>query len=262
MQMKVVILAGGLGTRPLGGDRRQAQADGRDRRPADPLAHHEASTPLTASTSSSSPSATRASMIKDYFLNYHYRSRSLTVHLATGAGHDPQRRRRRLGGPPARHRRGHADRRAGSSAWPTYIGPEPFMLTYGDGVGDIDLPALLDVPPPHGQARHGDRRAPAGPLRQMLRARRRPGRGVHREAADRRRLDQRRLLRARAGRPRLHRRRRPRPASASRSSAWPPTASWPPTSTRASGSAWTRCATSILLDRLWSEGNAPWKMWR
>jgi glucose-1-phosphate cytidylyltransferase len=25
-----------------------------------------------------------------------------------------------------------------------YIGPEPFMLTYGDGVGNVDLPKLID----------------------------------------------------------------------------------------------------------------------
>ena len=37
------------------GDRRPPEADGRDRRLPDPLAHHEASTPRTASPSSSSP---------------------------------------------------------------------------------------------------------------------------------------------------------------------------------------------------------------
>ena len=64
--MKVAILAGGVGTRLSGGDRDQAEADGRDRRPADPLAHHEALRPLRASTTSSSRSATRATYIKRY----------------------------------------------------------------------------------------------------------------------------------------------------------------------------------------------------
>ena len=39
--MKAVILAGGLGTRLSEETETPAEADGRDRRPADPLAHHE-----------------------------------------------------------------------------------------------------------------------------------------------------------------------------------------------------------------------------
>jgi glucose-1-phosphate cytidylyltransferase len=81
--------------------------------------------------------------IKDYFLNYRYRARSLTVNLDNGdvrlhdgtcenwivhlidTGTDTQ-----TGGRIKRVAE--------------YIGPEPFMLTYGDGVSNIDITALLE----------------------------------------------------------------------------------------------------------------------
>ena len=46
-----------------------------------------------------------------------------------------------------------------------YLGNETFMLTWGDGVSDIDLDELLRVPPQPRQARHGDGGAAAGALR-------------------------------------------------------------------------------------------------
>jgi glucose-1-phosphate cytidylyltransferase len=85
----------------------------------------------------------KGELIKDYFLNYHYRARSLTVKLDTGdivlhggnnedwivhlidTGSDTQ-----TGG------------RIKQLA--NFIGDEPFMLTYGDGVSNIDIPALLE----------------------------------------------------------------------------------------------------------------------
>jgi len=33
----------------------------------------------------------------------------------------------------------------------SYVGDEPFMLTYGDGVGDVDIPRLLDLHRAHGK---------------------------------------------------------------------------------------------------------------
>ena len=47
------------------------------------------------------------------------------------------------------------------------------MLTWGDGVSDVDLDDAARVPPIARQARHDDRGSPAGPLRPP-RARRRP----------------------------------------------------------------------------------------
>ena len=45
------------------------------------------------------------------------------------------------------------------------LGDETFMLTYGDGVADVDLQRPARVPPRARQARDGDRGAPAGALR-------------------------------------------------------------------------------------------------
>lgn len=81
--------------------------------------------------------------IKDYFLNYHYRAHSLTVNLKSGdvrvhdsdsedwvvhlldTGNDTQ-----TGG------------RVKQAA--EFIGNETFMLTYGDGVCNVDIPKLLE----------------------------------------------------------------------------------------------------------------------
>ncbi len=82
-------------------------------------------------------------MIKDYFINYHYRARDLTVKLKdrrisvhegdsedwtvhlldTGADTNTGGRVKRLA---------------------EFIGDEPFMLTYGDGVSNINIPKLIE----------------------------------------------------------------------------------------------------------------------
>ncbi len=86
----------------------------------------------------------KGEIIKDYFLNYHYRSRSLSVDLGSGetilhngslnedwnvhlldTGMDTQ-----TGG------------RIKQVA--QFIGNEPFMLTYGDGVSNINILRLLE----------------------------------------------------------------------------------------------------------------------
>lgn len=84
----------------------------------------------------------RGDVIKDYFRNYHFRSRSMTVHLGSGDVnlHD---------GPcedwlvhlldtGLHTETGGRIQRAAK-----FIGREPFMLTYGDGVADIDIRDLL-----------------------------------------------------------------------------------------------------------------------
>lgn len=81
--------------------------------------------------------------IKDYFLNYRYRARSLTVNLDTGDV--------RLHDGTCENWTVHlldtgADTQTGGRIRHVaeYIGYEPFMLTYGDGVSNINIPALLE----------------------------------------------------------------------------------------------------------------------
>ena len=79
--MKVVILAGGLGTR-LRRRRSPTQADGGDRRPTDPLAHHEA---LRAYGFNEFVVALgyKGDVIKRYFLGLLRTQRSITCRLGT-----------------------------------------------------------------------------------------------------------------------------------------------------------------------------------
>ena len=70
------------------------------------------------------------------------------------------------------------------------------MVTYGDGLADVDIAELLDVPQVARQAGDRDDRAADLALRHPRRRRRRPGAAVRREAAGRR-LGQRRVLRLR-----------------------------------------------------------------
>ncbi len=90
-------------------------------------------------------------MIKEYFANYYRHRSDLTIDLSTNAttyhknnaepwkvtlidtGLDTM-----TGGRIKRVR--------------DYIGDEPFLLTYGDGVGDIDIPELLKFHQSHGKA--------------------------------------------------------------------------------------------------------------
>ena len=153
------------------------------------------------------------------------------------------------------------DRRAvASSVSSRCLSDGTFMLTYGDGVCDVDLRELLAFHRRTGPHRHGDGRATAGALRRTG-VRRRSRRGVHREAADRRRLDQRRLHGARARRSSIPRRTIDAASKSTRSSAWPRTASLRRSATSGSGSAWTRCETSASSRALWQQGRAPWNVW-
>ena len=140
-----------------------------------------------------------------------------------------------------------------------YLGRrQAFCLTYGDGVGDVDIARGDRSASQGGPARHGDRDPAARPLRRdQLRGR--SGHRVPGEADRRRRLDQRRLFRAVArGRAITSRATRPS-GSGSRWSGSRPRASLASISTTASGSRWTRCATKRHLEELWASGKAPWK---
>ena len=208
--MKVVIFAGGYGTRHQRGDRDAAEAAGRDRRDADALAHHE------------DLLGARAERLRG---------------LLRLQGPPDQEVLPRLLPPLARpdHRPldQHGARSTASASEPwrvtladtgletmtggrlqrvrDYLGDETFCLTYGDGVTDIDITAPDRLPPR------------AGPLATVT-AVQQPGRfgaldfsadgkrvdGFREKSADGRPPDQRRLLRLRAGGDRLRRRRRHR----------------------------------------------------
>ena len=85
----------------------------------------------------------RGELIKDYFINYHYRSRNLTIQLRNGNisvheadGEDWIVHLLDTG----------ADTNTGGRVKriAEFIGEEPFMLTYGDGVSNINIPKLIE----------------------------------------------------------------------------------------------------------------------
>ena len=227
------------------GDRVPAQADGRGRWPPGALAPDEALRPPRTSPSSSSASGTGAEMIKDYFLNYEAWNNDFTITLGEPAPvaaprHAPRSPAGRSPSPtPGRTPRPAAGS-SGSSATSTAT---RFIVTYGDGLADVDLTALLAFHGQHGTARddHDDAaRSPASASSTSTPTRSR--RPVPREAAGRR-VGQLRLLRVRAGVHRLPRRGlRPR-ADAARTARERGRDRRVPTR-RASGSRWTPTASS------------------
>lgn len=92
----------------------------------------------------------KGEVIKDYFLKYHHLSRSLTIKTRTGEV-DPHHMSGEdwtvhlLDTGLETNTGGRVKRLA------EFIGNEPFMLTYGDGVGNIDIPALLAFHQRHGR---------------------------------------------------------------------------------------------------------------
>ena len=85
----------------------------------------------------------KGDMIKDYFLNYHYRARNISVRLDSGdvsihQGHSEDWTVHLLDTGSDTQTGGRVKKVA------EFIGNEPFMLTYGDGVANIDIPGLLD----------------------------------------------------------------------------------------------------------------------
>ena len=93
----------------------------------------------------------KGEIIKDYFLGYRHRSSSLVVHLKTGhvdvhdaMGEDwivhllDSGERTQTGGRVRRVME--------------YVGDEPILLTYGDGVCNVDIARLVDFHRTHGKA--------------------------------------------------------------------------------------------------------------
>jgi glucose-1-phosphate cytidylyltransferase len=85
----------------------------------------------------------KGEIIKDYFLNYHHRARSLTVNLKNGDvqihdGDSEDWTVHLLDTGSETNTGGRVKRVA------DYIGNETFMLTYGDGVSNVSIPHLLE----------------------------------------------------------------------------------------------------------------------
>ncbi len=85
----------------------------------------------------------KGEIIKDYFLNYHYRARNLTVRLDDGQvtlheGECEDWTVHLLDTGPETQTGGRVKRAA------EFIGRQPFMMTYGDGVSNVNIPQLLE----------------------------------------------------------------------------------------------------------------------
>jgi len=92
----------------------------------------------------------KGEIVKDYFVNFRYRAQSLTVRLATGevavhGGHGEDWIVHLLDTGAGTQTGGRVKRIA------EFVGNEPFMLTYGDGVADVDIRALLAFHLRHGK---------------------------------------------------------------------------------------------------------------
>ena len=147
--MKVIILAGGFGTRlseytesipkpmvPIGGKpilwhimQRYAQYDHKDFYIA--LGY-------------------KAEIIKDYFLNFNATNSDFSLNLITG-----QVNTHNANGPDWNVTLVNTGRDSMTGGrvkrMQPYIGDEPFMLTYGDGVSDIDIGTLAEFHKSHGK---------------------------------------------------------------------------------------------------------------
>jgi glucose-1-phosphate cytidylyltransferase len=142
MQMKVAILAGGLGTRlseeTTVKPKPMVEIGGR------PILWHIMNIYAAYGFKEFVIAlGYRGDLIKDYFINYHYRSRNLTVQLRNGdisvhEGDSEDWTVHLLDTGTDTNTGGRVKRLA------EFIGNEPFMLTYGDGVSNINIPKLIE----------------------------------------------------------------------------------------------------------------------
>ncbi|MGA7192712.1 MAG: glucose-1-phosphate cytidylyltransferase [Anaerolineales bacterium] len=142
MQMKVAILAGGLGTR-LSEEttikpKPMVEVGGR------PILWHIMNIYAAYGFKEFVIAlGYRGELIKDYFINYHYRARNLTVKINTGeiTTHDGGGEDwivHLLDTGENTNTGGRVKRLA------EFVGDEPFMLTYGDGVSNINILKLIE----------------------------------------------------------------------------------------------------------------------
>jgi len=87
----------------------------------------------------------RGGIIKDYFLNYRTRDSNLVIDLKSGdtkvsSAHDVEDWKVHLIDTGVDTMTGGRIKRVAE-----YLGDEPFMVTYGDGIADINVKAILDL---------------------------------------------------------------------------------------------------------------------
>ena len=170
----------------------------------------------------------------------------VTFDLARKRHGGPPVERRAVAGDAGRHRRGDADRRAAEARARRTSATRTFCFTYGDGVVDVDIGELIAFHREQGTLATVTAVQPPGRFGALEIDGDRVTR-LRGEAARRRRLDQRRLLRAVAARSADYidgddTDLGARAAGAARARG-PAVA---PSGTTASGSRWTRCATRTL----------------
>ena len=199
---------------PERGDDHAPEADGGDRRAADPLAHHE---DLRAHGLNDFVICCgyKGYVIKEYFSDYFLQISDVTFDMPNNTMEVHRQRSEPWRVTLVDTGRGDDDRRA-HRARRRIIGDETFCLTYGDGVADVDIGSADRVPPGAGTLATLTAVQPPGRFGASCSPRAARDRPVPGEAARRRRVGERRLLRARAGGARLHRRRPTRSSKRSR----------------------------------------------
>ena len=137
----------------------------------------------------------RGYMIKEYFANYFLHNSDVTIDVAANAVdyHDSRAEPWRVTLVDTGD--DDADRRTSAASARAYLdADEPFFLTYGDGLADVDIAAQLAFHEAHGAL--GTMTVVRPPARfGNIRRRGRPSRRLRGEAAGARAADQRRLLR-------------------------------------------------------------------
>ena len=106
----------------------------------------------------------KSHMLKSYFFNYFVENYDITVHLGGTGSIFTAMLQRALDRDPSQHR-GHHDDGGRIKRIAPYVGNETFCLTYGDGVSDVNICALVDFHRSQVSFGDCDRRSVTGSVR-------------------------------------------------------------------------------------------------